>query len=106
MTYLNGKEILPEELLRQVQRYCAGGLLYIPKEEGTRQVWGARTGIKEDLHIRNNMIREKKKNGSSIKNLAEEYHLSIDSLKKILYGSEAKEKTKRIEKARELEILQ
>lgn len=34
MTYLNGKEILPEQLLMQIQDYCDGGLIYIPKKEG------------------------------------------------------------------------
>ena len=32
MTYLNGKDILPEELFIQVQEYCAGELIYIPKK--------------------------------------------------------------------------
>ena len=46
MTYLNGKDILPEELFMQVQEYCAGELIYIPKKDGTRQNWGNSTGIR------------------------------------------------------------
>lgn len=85
MTYLNGKDILPEELFIQVQEYCAGKLIYIPKKDGTRQSWGNSTGIRKELDERNQMIREKKKNGCSLKELTEEFHLSIYSLKKILY---------------------
>lgn len=86
MTYLNGKEILPQELLQQVQDYCAGGLVYIPQREGTRQVWGDGTGIRKELDRRNQVIREKKKNGKTLHELEEEYHLSVNSLRKILYG--------------------
>ena len=68
MTYLNGKDILPEELFMQVQEYCAGELIYIPKKDGTRQNWGNSTGIRKEL-----------------KELTEEFHLSVYSLKKILY---------------------
>lgn len=85
MTYLNGKDILPEELFMQVQEYCAGELIYIPKKDGTRQNWGSSTGIRKELDERNRMIREKKKNGCSLKELTEEFHLSVYSLKKILY---------------------
>ena len=67
MTYLNGKDILPEELFMQVQEYCAGELIYIPKKDGTRQNWGNSTGIRKELDERNRMIREKKKNGCSLK---------------------------------------
>ena len=87
MTYLNGKEILPEQLLMQIQDYCDGGLIYIPQKEGKRQVWGSGTGIRDDLNNRNRIIRDKKKNGSSFNELAEEFHLSVNSLKKIVYTS-------------------
>lgn len=53
MTYLNGKDILPEELFIQVQEYCAGELIYIPKKDGTRQSWGNSTGIRKELDERN-----------------------------------------------------
>ena len=67
------------------KRYSAGELIYIPKKDGTRQSWGNSTGIRKELDERNQMIREKKKNGCSLKELTEEFHLSIYSLKKILY---------------------
>lgn len=30
MKYLNGRDIFPEPLLRQIQKYAAGQLVYIP----------------------------------------------------------------------------
>lgn len=92
MTYLNGKEVLPAELLAQIQQYCSGGLIYIPQEEGTRRAWGNGTGIRQELDERNCMIREKRRNGSSLMDLAEEFHLSTNSLKKILYAPAADRK--------------
>ena len=37
----------------QVQEYCAGELIYIPKKDGTRQNWGNSTGIRKELDERN-----------------------------------------------------
>ena len=69
MTYLNGKDILPEELFIQVQEYCAGELIYIPKKDGTRQSWGNSTGIRKVLEERNHIISDNNKNGCSLKDL-------------------------------------
>lgn len=33
MRYENGKDIFPEALLRQIQKYAAGKLVYIPSME-------------------------------------------------------------------------
>lgn len=30
MAYKNARDVLPEALLAQVQRYCSGELLYVP----------------------------------------------------------------------------
>lgn len=39
MAYINGKEVLPEELLKEVQKYFRGGIMYIPDTEKTRKLW-------------------------------------------------------------------
>ena len=85
MTYLNGKNVLPKELFQQVQHYCSGQLLYIPAPSGHRKGWGEETGIRRELAARNQIIREKKRRGSTLEELAEEFHLSVSSLKKIIY---------------------
>ncbi len=84
MNYENAKDLLPDEILRQVQNYAAGKLLYVPiKEEG--KSWGEVSGYRQKLMKRNRMICNKYANGMTISELAEEYFLSLDSIKKILY---------------------
>lgn len=84
MNYENAKDLLPEDILRQVQNYAAGKLLYVPiKEDG--KSWGEVSGYRQKLMKRNRMICNKYANGMTISELADEYFLSLDSIKKILY---------------------
>jgi len=85
MSYINGKEVLPDNLLSEIQKYYSGGLIYIPLADRTRCKWGTRTTTKSELDRRNQEICYKKKMGSSIQELMEEYHLSYDTIKNILY---------------------
>ncbi len=41
MAYLNAREILPPELLKQIQQHLDGQLIYIPKKSAP-QTWGAK----------------------------------------------------------------
>ncbi|MBP3577416.1 MAG: hypothetical protein J6K15_04825 [Lachnospiraceae bacterium] len=43
MKYENAKELLPETLLKEVQKYAGGKLLYIPVENETKN-WGEVSG--------------------------------------------------------------
>lgn len=85
MSYANGKEVLPEHILSEVQKYFGGGLIYIPHRENVRCKWGSRTNTKAVLQLRNQEIRNKKSTGYSIEELMIEYHLSYDTIKRILY---------------------
>ncbi len=85
MKYMSAENILPKELIEKIQRYCQGKYLYVPREQGHRSKWGAISGVKKELEIRNNEIKEKFKLGESKEALAEEYCLSISSIKKIIY---------------------
>jgi phage terminase small subunit len=87
MSYLNADELLPPELLRKVQSYVQGSLVYIPREGGEKRLgWGTRSGARESLDRRNAAIREAKAMGRRIDDLAEEYGLSPGGIRKILYG--------------------
>lgn len=58
----NAKDLLPDDILRQVQNYAAGKLLYVPiKEEG--KSWGEVSGYRQKLMKRNRMICNKYANG-------------------------------------------
>ena len=90
MRYENAKNILPQELLREVQKYAEGKILYIPSKEDKKE-WGELTGYRKRLQRRNQMICNKYKNGITVSELSEEYYLSVDSIKKILYSKKREE---------------
>lgn len=91
MNYENAADILPEDLLGRVQKFAAGKLIYVPETIGKRS-WGETSGYKQYLTERNQEIKEKFISGSTIENLSDEYNLSVESIKKIVYTkSENKE---------------
>ena len=89
MKYENAKEILPEALLLEVQKYAGGKLLYIPVENEAKS-WGEASGYRQKLLKRNVMISNRYLAGATLSELAEEYFLSLDSIKKIVYGKKDK----------------
>lgn len=84
MNYENAADILPDDLLGRVQKFAAGKLIYVPETIGKRS-WGETSGYKRYLEERNQRIKEKFISGSTIENLADEYNLSVESIKKIVY---------------------
>lgn len=82
-THKNAREILPDKLLKELQKYISGETLYIPKAE-SKKSWGESSGARSYYTQRNAMIRQKFRNGSTIDQLADEYSLSEDSIRKIL----------------------
>lgn len=85
MKYENAKDIFPEELLRQIQRYVSGKLVYIPSLE-EKKSWGETSGYRRYLVERNRAIRAAFRIGKSIDALAEEFALSQESIKRIVYS--------------------
>ncbi len=84
MKYYNAKEALPEWLLKQVQLYVQGEILYIPKKETVRLKWGEANGTRKHYMKRNIEIVKKHRNGAGILDLSEQYCLSEHSIKKII----------------------
>lgn len=87
MRYVKAETILPDNLVREIQKYIQGEYLYIPAQPENRKKWGENSGNREYLQNRNEIIRSRYKSGDAITNLAEEFFLSIDSIKKIIYSS-------------------
>lgn len=85
MQYINAKDVLPETLLVQIQEYVKGCAIYIPKYGDMKESWGTKTDTKDELAKRNNEIKLKKKSGVTIDELMQEYNLSYDTVKSILY---------------------
>ena len=85
MKYRNASEILPDDLLKELQKYAPGEILYIPSS-GARKKWGAETGARLYYEQRNEEIRHKYFHLKvPIDSLCEEYSLSDETVRKIIY---------------------
>lgn len=84
MKYKNAQDILPDRLLKELQQYVSGETIYVPNAQGKKQ-WGETSGARNYYKQRNEQIRRKHRSGSSLEELAEEYSLSADSIRKIVY---------------------
>lgn len=84
MSCQSAAELLPKELLEQVQEYADGRTLYIPKKQENKKRWGENTDTKQFMASRNFQIRLDCQNGISIRQLAEKYFLSEKSIQRIL----------------------
>lgn len=84
MRYRNASEIFPDKLLKEIQKYSAGELIYIP-ENNNKKRWGKKTGTRDYYVTRNAEIRSKHRDGKSIMELAQEYGLSHHTIRRILY---------------------
>jgi len=86
LKYVNAREVLPPDILEQVQKYTCGALIYVPKKEDEKIAWGQLSGARAQVHLRNMNIAEAYKNGAGIFDLMEEYCLSEASIRKIIYN--------------------
>lgn len=85
LKYRNATDIFPDELLAEIQKYSSGELIYIPESAPTKKGWGEKSGSRDFYIKRNAQIRQKHEEGKSIAQLAEEFALSTDSIRRILY---------------------
>jgi Mor family transcriptional regulator len=84
VTYKNGKDFLPPRLLRELQEYIDGEIVYIPRKSEKRAGWGENNGTRLVIQKRNQDIYRQFMNGSSVRDLMSRYHLSEDSIRKIV----------------------
>ena len=84
MKYENARDIFPPELLKQIQRYVSGKAIYIPSPETKR--WGETSGYRRYLRDRNRDIRRAFAKGRTIDALADEFCLSVESIRRIVYS--------------------
>ena len=84
MGYRNAQEIFPEGLLKQIQRYVSGETIYIPARV-ERKAWGESSGYQRYIRERNEEIRAGYVRGLSMEELMDQYALSYDSIKRIVY---------------------
>jgi Mor family transcriptional regulator len=86
MPYVKAEDVLPADLLKEIQKYVHGSLIYVPRAGDGKAEWGDKSGAREHFDRRNAAIREAKRAGATIRELAGEYHLSEDGIRKVLYG--------------------
>ncbi|KAB7665029.1 CD3324 family protein [Bacillus sp. B1-b2] len=87
MKYTNANQVLPVELILEIQKYVQGETLYIPKQESEYEKWGSSSGIRKTLDRRNASIIDLFHSGESIEQLATKYYLSMETIKKIVYSN-------------------
>jgi Mor family transcriptional regulator len=85
LKYTSAEVVLPEELLKEIQKYVQGRMIYVPNIVGSRMKWGEKSGNRNYLNLRNDEIRQKFDQGTTIDQLTELFSLSHDSIKKIIY---------------------
>ncbi len=81
--YKNAADVLPDDLLKQLQQYAAGDILYVPSPE-KRQSWGS-SGTRDHYEKRNAEIRRQYNHGASLTALADQFHLAPETIRKIIY---------------------
>ena len=84
MSYIKAEQVLPEALIREIQRYVDGTCIYIPRKPGSRRTWGQKTDYKAELRERNQRIRRDHARGVRVAELGQRYHLSEKSIRRIL----------------------
>ena len=84
MGYIHALEILPEDLIEQIQAYADGQVIYIPKIKSKKCKWGEKTDTKAYFKERNLEIYHSYKNGTTMFELSEKYFLTPKSIQRII----------------------
>ncbi|MCY6372591.1 CD3324 family protein [Clostridium ganghwense] len=84
MKYTKAQDVLPEEIVKIIQKYVDGEYLYVPRKKENHKAWGEKSGIKNSLKVRNNEIYKKYIDGVTINELTQEYYLSEKSIRRII----------------------
>lgn len=83
LTYKKAQDVLPSDLIEEVQKYLDGGLVYFPKKTARRS-WGSVNGTQLTLAKRNQEIKTLYAQGESLEALSKTYCLSEESIRKIV----------------------
>ncbi len=96
MQYKNGLVVLPPKLLKEVQEYVNGEIVYIPCRKSVKAKWGEQSGTKAMLEERNLLIYEASLSGQSVIALSQQYFLSEDRIRRIIAEQKKKIAQRRI----------
>ena len=88
--YKNGKKVLPEYLIRQIQEYVDGENIYIPRKVEYRKKWGTNTDTRNRNILRDKEIYDKYRNGHKVAELSKEYYISPQGIYRIISKQRSK----------------
>ncbi len=71
MKYVNGVDVLPEDLINKIREYTEGVYIYIPKSNLKKHKWGENTNYRHEMELRNLHIYDKYLEGVNWTALAE-----------------------------------
>lgn len=94
MSYINAERILPEYLVKELQNYVDGQIIYVPRKDENLLSWGEKNGSRTKLAKRNQNIAKRYYNGESIEELSNVYFLSPKRIQGIIYEYEASKNDK------------
>lgn len=87
MKYRNASHVLPDKLLKEIQKYVTGEAIYIPNPEEKKK-WGEGSGARAFYKERNGNIQSDYQAGMTVDELMVKYGLSAESIKRIIYNKE------------------
>lgn len=90
MGYLKALEILPADIIQQIQEYVDGEAIYIPRIKESKRAWGTSTNTKVFLDNRNKNVYEDYLAGMSFTQLAKKYFLVEKSIQRIIRQEKSK----------------
>lgn len=92
MSYVKADDVLPKQLVEEIQKYVDGQLIYIPRKNENALSWGERNGTREKLAERNQTIVRRYYSGEPIAKLSEAYYLSEKRIQGIIHEYESSKK--------------
>ena len=94
MSYINANDVLPKNLVIEIQNYVDGQLLYIPRKNEHSLSWGEKNGTKNKLAERNQAILGHYYSGQTIAELSKMYYLSEKRIQGIIHEYESSKNDK------------
>lgn len=89
MSYYKAEEVLPEHIIKEIQKYVDGHSIYVPKKPDNRKNWGESTETLSFLEKRNEQIYSEYLEGCSITQLSAKYYL-VEKAYSVLSGKKRK----------------
>lgn len=84
MSYVNAAAVLPENLIREIQKYVDGKVLYIPRRNENALAWGEKNGTRGKLAERNKEIVRRFYSGETVAEISAGLFLSEKRIRGII----------------------